>query len=280
MSSSIQKAIDDIYDTIEASLPNIEKGTEIEESEHSQNDETEPSHVLSSTSTTHHRDFSNNSPATPNVGDRISDFWPLDNQAYLGIGQSAERDGRLNILYDDGDTEFLNLKNEAWSFIHDVPMTSASAITTQGLHLQSIESKVLSALKSHFGNKAFMKHIAQGFEQLQALVNSFKSEEYEFIKTVTPIPLSKSPQNATVINSHVIYKIKQSEKGCLNLKSRIASHGNKDDEKDNLTKDCSNYPPTVQGILESIASLYGWKIFKQDVKSAFYRLVKPIATYT
>lgn len=74
---------------------------------------------------------------------------------------------------------------------------------------------------------------------------------------------------ANIIGSHTLYKVKQNDDGSLKLKARIAPHGNEDDLKDVLNKDCSTCPPTGLRMLESVASPFGWTVYKADVEAAF-----------
>lgn len=120
----------------------------------------------------------------------------------------------------------------------------------------------------YFGNKPFLRHHAQGFDQFP-LVNAYKAEEETFLKTARPVPKDKIPPSSNIISSHTLYKVKMNDDGSLKLKARIAPHGNEDDLKDTLSKDCSTCPPTGLRILESIASLFGWTLYKADVKAAF-----------
>ncbi len=202
----------------------------------------------------------------PAVGSNISVFWPLDKQFYSGVVASEEDDGKLNIHYDDGDKECLNMDEEQWKFTNTITANSSQA--TSSLQVQCTEGEVLSSMLSHFGNKSFLKHQAQGFEQFP-LINSYKHEEENFLKTVQLVPITQIPSHANVINSHTLYKLKQDDDGNLKLKARIAPHGNEDDLKDKLSKDCATCPPTGLRIVESIASLHAWTLYKADVKAAF-----------
>lgn len=79
----------------------------------------------------------------------------------------------------------------------------------------------------------------------------------------------KIPLGSNIISNHTIYKVKQNDDGSLKLKARIAPPGNKEDQQELLTKVYSTWPPTGLHILESVASLYGWRVYKADVKTAF-----------
>lgn len=89
-------------------------------------------------------------------------------------------------------------------------------------------------------------------------------------------------------NSHILYKLKMNEDGSLKLKVRNVSHGNEDDLKDILTSDCSLCLPTRLRIVESIASLLEWNLYKADINSTFLqtgsavrdRYVKPLREST
>ena len=101
------------------------------------------------------------------------------------------------------------------------------------------------------------------------LINAFKCEEESFTKTVKLVHLSDVPQDANIITSHVIYKVKANDDGSYKMKARIAPHGNKDKEMKNLKTDSCVCPPTGVGILLSIACIYGWPLGKIDFKSTF-----------
>ena len=68
--------------------------------------------------------------------------------------------------------------------------------------------------------------------------------------------------------------MKRCDDGVLKLKARVAPHGIEDELKTVLSKDCSTCPPTGLRILESIASLYGWTVYKGDVSAAFLQTGK------
>lgn len=120
----------------------------------------------------------------------------------------------------------------------------------------------------HFGNKQFMRFQTQGFEKYP-LNKAYAIEEEEFLNPVKVISKFEIPKGANVVNSHVLYKIKTKEGGMLKLKSRIATHGNEDDMKNVLSTDCTTCSPTGIRIVESTASLYGWKVTDADFKAAF-----------
>lgn len=112
-------------------------------------------------------------------------FWPLDDQFYPGTVHSEEEDGRLNIHYDDGGIENLDMSKEVWKFNDTISASSASTQTE--LQVTSTENSVLASMLEHFGNKPFLRHHAQGFDQY-LLVNAYKTEEDTFLKTVRPVP--------------------------------------------------------------------------------------------
>ena len=101
------------------------------------------------------------------------------------------------------------------------------------------------------------------------MINSYRLEEDTFVKGVEVVAIDEVPDGANIINSHVLYKVKQNDDGSLKLKARIAPHGNEDDMKNLLVSDCTICLPTGLRIVESIASLNGWKLLKADVKAAF-----------
>lgn len=68
-------------------------------------------------STTVENEFSKKSAnVEPSVCDSKAVFWPFDDHFYPGTLNSAKKDGRLNIHYDDGQTEGLEFLNGVWKF--------------------------------------------------------------------------------------------------------------------------------------------------------------------
>lgn len=205
----------------------------------------------------------NPNASTVNRGDRIMVYWPDDKLHYPGTVSTLHRDGHVTVLYDDGEKERLRLGDERWNY----EPTNISALSSFVTNIDQ-EPIELQRMMDHFRNKPFMRHQAQGFEQFP-LVKSYRIEKDTFLKTVYTVPNSEVPLDANVINSHVLYKIKQDYDSSLKLKARIAPHRNEDDLKNVLKSDCTTCPPTGLRIVQPIASLLGWKLYKADVKAAF-----------
>lgn len=68
------------------------------------------------------------------------------------------------------------------------------------------------------------------------------------------IPRDQVPNNANIINSHTIYKVKINEDKPMKLKARIAPHGNEDSLKSVLKSDCCICCPTGLRIVVMISS--------------------------
>lgn len=96
------------------------------------------------------------------------------------------------------------------------------------------------------GQRPFMNHRAQGFEQ-SAMIKAYENEEAKHIKTVQRIPRWKISRDANVVSSHVVYRIKVEDDDSLRLNARIAPHGNEDSDTENSKTDCCMCPP--EGIL-------------------------------
>lgn len=96
---------------------------------------------------------------------------------------------------------------------------------TDQTQVSSTEYIFIASMADYFGNKSFLKHQAQGFEQFP-LINSYKQEEETFLKSAEIIPSHKIPAGANIISSHTLYKVKQEDDGSLIMKARIAPHGN------------------------------------------------------
>lgn len=75
-------------------------------------------------------DFSTKSPnVEPSVGGNVSVFWPEDGKFYPGTVREAEEDGRLDIRYDDGDTEALDMTTAIWKFNNALAASFCSTVS-------------------------------------------------------------------------------------------------------------------------------------------------------
>lgn len=86
----------------------------------------------------------------------------------------------------------------------------------------------------NFGNKHFLTHQVQEFDQLP-LVAAYKTKEKTFLKTVPPVPKVASHLHLTLLNSHVLYEVKRNDDRFLKLRACIGPHGNENSLKDLLS---------------------------------------------
>lgn len=169
----------------------------------------------------------------PSIGENVSVYWSLDKVFYPGTFHSEEDDGHLNIHYDDGGKECLDMTKEVWKYTES--LSASSSTLTPELELKCAESDVLSSMVDYFGNKPFFRHQVQGFDQY-VLFNSYQTEEETFLNTVRPFPHNKVLSDANIISSHTLYKVKMNDDGSLKMKARIAPHGNEEEIKILLAK--------------------------------------------
>ena len=154
--------------------------------------------------------------------------------------------------YDDGDNEALIINEENWRFSNSLHSSTVSALPM----LESNEQVCIGKMFYFFGNKPFLRFQAQGFDQA-ALENAYSAEEAAFLKTVQPIPRSAVPEDANVIGSHTIYKVKANDDKSLKLKARIAPHGNEDSMKADMKSECCICSPTGVRIVLTFAAIFG-----------------------
>lgn len=85
-----------------------------------------------------------------------------------------------------------------------------------------------------------------------------------------PIPIAEVPSDANTMSSHTVIEIKVlNSDASLQLKACIAPHGNEDNLKAELRKDCCICPPARTRMVLSMAIRHLWKLTKLDVKSTF-----------
>lgn len=119
-----------------------------------------------------------------------------------------------------------------------------------------MEPHELNRMFQFFGNTPFLKFQAQGFEQY-VFLSAYKQEQESFLKSVKIVPKESLPEDASIIKSQTLYKIKVNYDATKKLKALVAPHGNEDAMRDELTTDCATCSPVRLRILDSIASLFG-----------------------
>ena len=87
--------------------------------------------------------------------------------------------------------------------------------------------------------------------------------------TVVEVNDEDVPQDANVITSHVVYKVKQAEDGTRKLKARLVPHGNRDSQKDSVRSDSSAAGFSVIRLLLMLTIFLGFKMGILDVKGAY-----------
>lgn len=140
-------------------------------------------------------------------------------------------DGNRVIVYDDADIEKLNISDEVWRYESSNALNANASLFSRTL--PSNGKAVVKELMAAFGNKPFLLHHAQGFEQF-VLVNAYRRKEEQFFKTAKRVPRHLVPNGSNVISSHVLYRVKINDDSSLQLKARIAPHGNEDPFKDEV----------------------------------------------
>lgn len=135
---------------------------------------------------------------------------------------SPVEERRHTALYDDGDVEQLDLSGETWRFF-SARGSAPSSLTV------ATDLPILSGMLDHFGNRAFMRHGAQGFPSFET-EEAYAIEEADFKRTCQIFPLSDVPSEAKVFSSHVLYKVEVLDDRTLKMKLRIAPNGNEDSQ--------------------------------------------------
>jgi len=205
----------------------------------------------------------------PSVGDKIEVYWEDDNKFYPGtVATFTPNTGDIQIYYDDGDIEALKIQEETWRFPSQESVVANGVELAPGMNLPSIEKEVIGNYYEAFGSKEFLSHHAQGLPSF-VLQNAYKEEEQSFTNTVRKVHVTRVPIGSNVISSHVLYKVKMLDDGTKMLKARIAPHGNKDRERDNLKTDSATCSPVGMRLILSIAVIKKWNLAKIDFKSAF-----------
>lgn len=170
-------------------------------------------------------DFTDTRPnRIPELGARVQVYWPLDNTYYSGEIKSINEKGLCTVRYDDEEEEHLDMSNETWRY-EQAAQSASENITT----LESNDQVILAEMLEVLGQRPFLYHHAQSFEQA-VMVKAYQREESQYLKHVNIVSRFSVPKDANIISSHVVYRLKLTDEDQLKLKARIAPHGNEDSD--------------------------------------------------
>lgn len=135
--------------------------------------------------------------------------------------------------------------------------------------LQSDKAKILESMYECIGSQQV---IARKLEFApQWILDEAFEEKYSANWTDSYVPVNERdvPNDANIITSHVVYKIKTSEDGSRKLKSRIVPHGNRDDKKDSIRKDSATVQLNIIRLPLSLVTFLGFRLGAADIKGAY-----------
>lgn len=102
------------------------------------------------------------------------------------------------------------MSNKQQGFINNDVDRSNNGQTVENYEFRDAEHSELTRVLDHFGNKAFLKYQAQGFEQF-LILKAYDTEEQNFMKTLSVISKNEIHDNANITNSHCLYKVKKTK---------------------------------------------------------------------
>lgn len=77
------------------------------------------------------------------------------------------------------------------------------------------------------------------------------------------------PNDANIITSHVVYKVKTEKDGKRTIKSRVVSRGNRDDDKDSIRKDSTTAQLNIIRLLLFLVTFLGFRLATADIKGTY-----------
>lgn len=91
--------------------------------------------------------------------------------------------------------------------------------------LESHKQEVVKSMIEQLGQRPFLRHLGQGFEQ-SAMVRAYGKEEGEYVKILKSVLRKTVPHDANIVSLHMVYKNKKEGDESLPLKARTEPHRN------------------------------------------------------
>lgn len=153
--------------------------------------------------------------------------------------------------------------NEQWKLYFSISSSASAAFdipteasgSTENVLREIVSQEALQALFNMFETKHSSVAKLEVFSifRLRFLTVLKKKNSSKFLHSFRKTSI---PRNTNNIGLNIIYKAKHSNDGTLQLKARIAPHGNEEKLKHTLSKDYAVFLPTGVHILESVASRF------------------------
>lgn len=135
--------------------------------------------------------------------------------------------------------------------------------------LESEKPRILEQIYNQIGSKQVSRGKVE-FAPSWILQDAFRKEhDKNWSDAYVPVSEGAVPDNANVVRSHVVYKVKTAEDGKREMKARIVPHGNEDDDKDEVRKDSANAQLAVIRLMLSLVTFLGFMVKTADIKGAY-----------
>lgn len=167
-----------------------------------------------------------------------------------------EHTEHVNATHNDGHDAYSALISITNDNVHAEKDIGDTHVETEHVTGEMVtdEQKVLSEIGDVIGNSQVTRKRLE-FAPAWIVQKALQQEhENNWEMAYRYISEDIMPRNANVISSHVVYKVKTSEDGTMNLRARICPHGKRDDMKDDLRKDSTTAQFSVIRLLLSIAT--------------------------
>lgn len=167
---------------------------------------------------------------------------------------------------DDGRTERTKKDDRS---VKDVGNYEPSRTLITGMELQSNEGDILRDIKETIGsNQVTASAIA--FAPGWVIEKAIRQEHDEnWTGAYSEVMESDLPNNANVISSHVVFKVKTQDDESLRMKARIVVHGNRDADKDSVRSDCASADMMLVRMVISLTTIMGFNLASADIKGAY-----------
>lgn len=138
-----------------------------------------------------------------------------------------------------------------------------------GMVLQSQKQAALRKIKDEIGSRQVTIGSLE-FAPDWVLDDAIHSELATNWKgAYTAVSMVAIPQGANLISSHLLFKVKDDDKGNLKLKARLVLHGHRDRDRYSVRRDSASADLSVVRLLISLASILNFSLATADVQGAY-----------
>lgn len=149
----------------------------------------------------------------------------------------------------------------------------AEAVINDGKELNtfltSSEQVLLEEIENQIGSRQVTKRELEGAPEWLTKKSMDREVDENWASVTEEVTTDDMPDDANILSTHFVFRINKSEQGERTLKARLVVHGNRDEEKDEVSKDAIAADMMMTRLVLALGTIMKFSFGVTDIKGAF-----------